>query len=351
MGQSVSHTWRNTLTRAWLRRGPLARLLWPLSLLMTVLVRLRQGLYMSGVWRTQRLSVPVVVVGNVVAGGAGKTPTVMAVVQHLRARGLTPGVISRGHGSTQSHARAVLATSQAAEVGDEPLLIARRTGAPVWVGHQRVATAQALLQAHPEVDVLVSDDGLQHLALGRDIEVCVFDDRGVGNGWLLPAGPLREPWPRAVDLVLHTGQQPAFSGRACFHARRVLASHALQADGTRSELEQLVAKAPPGVRTPSGPCNDQPLMALAGIANPQAFFDMLQARGIQLARTLPLPDHYAFDSSVIKECEGYTVICTEKDAVKLWPLMPTAWAVPLQLDLPAEFCAAFNALLDQASPL
>ena len=335
MSNSLADTWSSTLTRAWSRRGPLARLLWPVALLMTLLVRLRQGLYMSGVWRTQRLPVPVVVVGNVVAGGAGKTPTVMAVVQHLRTRGHTPGVISRGHGSRLSHPRAVLPTSTAADVGDEPLLMAQHTGVPIWVGHQRVDTAQALLQVNPQVDVLVSDDGLQHLALGRDIEVCVFDDRGVGNGWLLPAGPLREPWPRAVDLVLHTGQQPAFSGRSCFHARRALAEQAVQADGKRLTLDELSQHA-------------GPLMALAGIANPQAFFDMLRARGLPLARTLPLPDHYEFDSSMTSNCAGYTLICTEKDAVKLWPLMPTAWAVPLQLDLPAPFCAALDALLDEA---
>ncbi len=205
------------LQRAWLHRGLLACLLWPFSLLYRAIAALRRLAYRRG-WKTAHsVGVPVIVVGNVVAGGAGKTPVVMAVVRHLQARGLAVGVVSRGYGRRTQDGREVRAESDPRDVGDEPLLVQRTTGAPVVVDRDRVAAARRLLAAHPEVRVIVSDDGLQHLALGRDVEICVFDDRGVGNGWLLPAGPLREPWPRACDLVLHTGDRPAFAG---FAARR-----------------------------------------------------------------------------------------------------------------------------------
>lgn len=328
MNTPPASPWAERLTQAWLTRGGLARVLWPLSLLMTLLVRLRQGLYMSGLFASHRIDVPVLVVGNVVAGGAGKTPTVIALVQHLQARGWHPGVISRGYGRTGDALQAVQSHSTASDVGDEPLLIHRRTRAPVWVGRNRVALAQAMLAAHPQVNVLVCDDGLQHLALKRDIEVCVFDNRGVGNGWLMPAGPLREPWPRAVDLVLHTGNKPAFEGVKCFRGQRQL-GQAVQADGTQCAIHQL-----PG-----------PVLAVAGIAQPQAFFDMLSAQGLQLTRTLALPDHVNFDSINLNEFKGYTVVCTEKDAVKLWPLLPQAWAVPLQFTPEPAFFKALDGLL------
>lgn len=318
------------LLRVWQSRGPLARLLWPIASVFGALAALRRLAYRQG-WRaTVRLPVTVIVVGNVVAGGAGKTPVVMALVQHLQKRGHRPGVVARGHGRTTTHCQPVLAHSDPALAGDEPVLVARSTGAPVWVGRDRPAAAQALLAAHPEVDVIVSDDGLQHLALGRDMEVCVFDDRGVGNGLLLPAGPLREPWPRPVDLVLHTGAQPAFAGH---RATRRLADHAVRADGTRQPLRALGA---PGA---------QPVLALAGIAQPQAFFAMLRDNGLTLAKTISFPDHYGFDSVIHNEYEGYRLICTEKDAVKLWRTRPDAWAVPLVLALDDAFLARLDQLL------
>jgi tetraacyldisaccharide 4'-kinase len=315
--------------------------LWPLSLLMRLLVRLRQGLYLSGMLKRHSAPVLVVVVGNVVAGGGGKTPTVIALVEHLRARGLKPGVVSRGYGRQKSahgeDCREVKPDSPVEQVGDEPALIQRRTGVPVFVARQRIEAARALLAAHPEVNILVSDDGLQHLALARDIEVCVFGDRGLGNGLLLPAGPLREPWPRYVDLVLHTGQQPAFTGHA---ARRALANTAVDARDRRVALDAL-----------SGP-----LVAVAGTAQPQAFFDMLRARGLALARTDALPDHaglpdYARWHAALKHefaTGPVTVLCTEKDAAKLWAVCPEALAVPLVFDLPQAFLDEFDRLLHAA---
>jgi len=202
------------LQRAWLHRGPLAWLLWPLSLLYAALFSLRRWFYGIGWLKAYRVRVPVIVVGNVIAGGAGKTPVVMAVVRHLQARGLSVGVVSRGYGRRTDDCREVLDESDPQDVGDEPALIRRATGAPVFVARRRVEAARALLARHPATQVIVSDDGLQHLALARDVEICVFDDRGVGNGWRLPAGPLREQWPRPCDLVLHSGEHPAFEGFA-----------------------------------------------------------------------------------------------------------------------------------------
>jgi len=200
-------------------------------------VRFRQGLFISGVLKSHKLPVPLVVVGNVVAGGAGKTPLVMALVLHLKAQGIQVGVISRGFGARRVKSAAapispevheVLPNSLPQDVGDEPLLIRRTTGVPVFTGVKRYAAGQALLARHPETQLIISDDGLQHLALQRDLEVVVFDDRGLGNGWLLPAGPLREPWPRPCDLVLHTSQRQAFGG---FGSTRTLSLQARNAKG------------------------------------------------------------------------------------------------------------------------
>ena len=322
---------RDALLRAWTRRGALAWLLWPASMVFAGLSAVRRSLYRAGVLKTQhvgaRLPV-VVVVGNVVAGGAGKTPVVIALVRHWQARGLVIGVVSRGYGRRTTDCRAVHDDSLASEVGDEPALIRRTTGAPVFVAARRVEAARALLAAHPTTQVIVSDDGLQHYALRRDIEICVFDDRGAGNGFLLPAGPLREPWPRQVDLVLHSGLHPAFAG---YTAHRSLAQFAVRQDGTRLALAQLLG---------------QPLVAVAAIARPEGFFDMLRELGLSLIQTIALPDHYSFDSRFPLPDNGYTLICTEKDALKLWRNRPDALAVPLQFAPEPAFLAAIDAMLD-----
>jgi tetraacyldisaccharide 4'-kinase len=202
----------SALQRAWLRRGALPWLLLPASLLFGLVVAIRRAAYRLGWMRSTRVPVPVVVVGNVVAGGSGKTPIVIALVRHLRARGIAAGVVSRGYGRRTADCREVRATDAPEDTGDEPLLIARETGAPVFVAPRRADAARALLAAHPSTRVIVSDDGLQHYGLERDVEVCVFDERGIGNGWLLPAGPLREGWPRPVDLVLRPGARGEFGG-------------------------------------------------------------------------------------------------------------------------------------------
>ncbi|MGZ5194841.1 MAG: tetraacyldisaccharide 4'-kinase, partial [Ramlibacter sp.] len=185
----------SAVQRAWLRRGALAWLLLPASLLFGLVVTIRRAAYRLGWMRSERVPVPVIIVGNVVAGGSGKTPVVIALVRHLRARGIAVGVVSRGYGRRTAGCREVRATDAPEDTGDEPLLIARETGAPVFVAPRRADAARALLAAYPATRVIVGDDGLQHYAMARDVEICVFDERGIGNGWLLPAGPLREGWP------------------------------------------------------------------------------------------------------------------------------------------------------------
>jgi tetraacyldisaccharide 4'-kinase len=354
-------TWRARLStrlqRSWRKRDWLAYALLDISYLYRALVAVRRWLYARGLFKSYRVAVPVIVVGNVVAGGAGKTPVVIEIVRHLLAHGYKPGVVSRGYGRTvrredvnDSGFLEVADTTPVADAGDEPALIQRETGAPVFVATQRITAARALLAAHPQVNVIVCDDGLQHLALQRDIEVCVFDDRGVGNGWLLPAGPLREPWPRSagrgVDFVLHTAASfarpvastipSAASATApdtlpAFVIQRRLAPYALRADGSQVPLQDIA---------------QQSVHAVAAIAQPEAFFTMLRALGLTVAGTSSLPDHYDFSSWSCCIPLGQTLICTQKDAVKLWPTHPQALAVPLVVDIPAAF---FTALLEKLS--
>jgi len=319
-----------SLLRAWQRRGPLAWSLWPLSWVYGALAALHRSVYRLGLQRIEHLPVPVVVVGNVVAGGAGKTPVVVAVVEHLQALGLRPGVISRGYGRHDDGSCHEVRADEtdAAQSGDEPLLVARRCQVPVVVGARRVEAARRLLALYPQTQVLVSDDGLQHAPLGRDIEICVFDARGTGNGWLLPAGPLRERWPRAVDLVLRPADVTGIEG---FDITRRLAPQAIRADGTRRALADFAGTT--GVA------------AVAGIAQPEAFFAMLRATGIVPARTLALPDHHDYAQRPLDLPAHLEVVCTEKDAVKLWRQRPQAWAVPLQVEIAPGFWAAFDRLL------
>ena len=323
--------WQRILTQAWLTQGAVARCLWPLACLFGELVRLRQWLYAIGGFTTHRLNVPVIVVGNVVTGGVGKTPVVMALAKFLSAKGWRVGVVSRGYGRRLRSVSEVTPTSLADEVGDEPLLIAQKCRIPVFVAPQRVSAARALLNAYPDVQLVLCDDGLQHLALARDLELCVFDERDIGNGWLLPAGPLREKWPRQRDSVV-----PCFelktSGPALphqFKVKRCLSHQAQQADGTHRALAEF---------------SQQAVQALAGIAKPQVFFDMLREQGLTLAHTYALADHAPLQSLQLED-PNLPLLCTEKDAVKLWPHLPQAWAVALECELPKDLCDAIDSRL------
>lgn len=314
------------LPKIWLSRNGFARLLTPVSWVFAGLLGLRQGLYRFGFLQSVRLPVPVVVVGNVVVGGAGKTPLTMAIVQHLLKQGWHPGVVSRGHGRRTRGLHCVQTDSAPADVGDEPLLIRQKTGVPVWVGQQRADAGRALLEAHPETDILICDDGLQHWALARDLDICVMDERGIGNGWLLPAGPLREAWPREFDLLVHTGVNSLGGG---FQAQRQLEDWAQDGLGRRVSLDSLKGQA---------------VDALAGLARPAGFFNLLLEKGLTLQQISPLPDHFdflAWPNSPLPR----PLLCTEKDAAKLWQHQPLALAVPLKLSPEPAFWSALDRLL------
>ena len=328
---------RQALTQAWNGQGGWGQWLsWglrPVSWVFGMLVALRRWLYQHGYCAQETLAVPVIVVGNVMVGGVGKTPVTMALVQHLTQQGWRVGVLSRGYGRNTSHPQAdiqaVTAHSDAQDVGDEPLLIARMCHVPVFVGADRSAAGRAMLAQHPEVQVLVCDDGLQHWQLARDLELCVFDERGVGNGLLLPAGPLRESWPRqplAPQIPTLQVQTSGVARPGYFQVTRQLADHALQADGTQRRLHAWA---------------QTPVQALAAIAKPEVFFNMLRARGLTLDRTHAFADHADLNDLAIDAAYG-DVLCTEKDAVKLWPLHPQVWAVPLQTTLPSDLLAAID---------
>lgn len=326
----------SVLTRAWRRRGWLACLLWPLSLLFGALTAWRRALYGSGRLPSVRLPVPVIVVGNIYIGGTGKTPLVIWLVQVLRAAGYRPGVVSRGYGGRGSSPRLVGAAAEIDAVGDEPLLIAARGACPVMVGRDRSAAAQALLKTHPEVNLIVADDGLQHYRLARDIEIMLFDERGVGNGWLLPAGPLREAAARGRDFtVLNAGPElavPPQIGAPVFRMQLVgVVAERLLDRRQRLPLTPVLhipePDGAPGMRQASR------VLAAAGIGNPARFFALLRATGLAFD-ALPLPDHYSFAENPFASDTADIILITEKDAVKCsrHPILkndPRLWVVPV----------------------
>lgn len=313
-------------------RGLLALLLWPLSLLFRAATALRRWLYAAGFLKSTRLPVPVIVIGNIFIGGTGKTPFAIWLVESLRRMGWRPGVVSRGYGTAGEQVRMVTPDSLAAETGDEPLLISRRAQCPVAVGRNRVAAAQALLALHPETDLIISDDGLQHYALQRDVEIVIADARGNGNGWLLPAGPLREPPSRRRDFtVVNT---PRLSGMLPPDAYRMeLAGRIAERMIDRSDTIALSGFASqwPGTTAPPR------ILAAAGIGNPARFFAMLRGTGLAFEE-MPLPDHYDFASNPFAGRAADIILITEKDAVKCSRNAelqndPRIWVVPVTADI------------------
>jgi tetraacyldisaccharide 4'-kinase len=284
----------------------------------------------------------VIVIGNVIAGGAGKTPTLLAIAEYLVQNGESIGVISRGYGRRSNDIREVFPYSDPLDVGDEPLLIRRRLSVPVIVGSSRVDAARQLLTAYPKVEVILSDDGLQHLSLFRDIEIYVFDDRGIGNGLPLPAGPLRSAWPPSFvvpagqsenkHLVLHTGSRPVFGG---YTAKRRLASYGVTNDGTKITLKQLQ-------NTANG------VIAVAAIAMPEIFFQMLSDSGIETVGNFGFPDHWDFATWKHPRGGDCTILCTEKDAAKLWQHEPKAIAIPLIQELESAFVQRIGEILRES---
>jgi tetraacyldisaccharide 4'-kinase len=320
--------------RHWRHRGPLARLLWPASLAFGLAVGLRRLLYRLRLLRSSHPGIPVVVVGNLVAGGSGKTPLVIWIAEHLQRRGWTPGIVSRGYGGRSGPPRAATIASDAADVGDEPILLARRSGCPVWIGAERLAVIDALRAAHPDVDVLILDDGLQHYRLRRDLEIAVVDGRGFGNGFLLPAGPLREPASRlrSVDAVVaHGASVKGFAMR--------LAGDTLHRMTDSRE------------RRPAAAFAGAKAHAVAGIGDPNRFFLHLGRLGVQVTPH-PFPDHHRFEPRELEFGDDAPVLMTEKDAVKLRSaaspdVMRNWWVLPVSAEVEPAFGDWLSGRLDE----
>lgn len=309
------------LERQWYKDGLWAMLLMPLDALLMLLVWLRRTAYRKGWLRSWHAPVPVVVVGNITVGGTGKTPVVLWLVNYLRAHGRHPGIISRGYGGAREGVMEVTPQHSPDEVGDEPLLMARRVDCPVFVGRDRPAAAQALLAAYPECDVLVSDDGLQHYALQRDVELVVVDGKRLyGNGCLMPAGPLREPIWRlnAVDAVIINGGE---------------------ADPWEEEYPmRLHGQDFRRLSQPSDVAHTQDFLgkrlhAIAGIGHPARFFDHLRSMGLIVIEH-PYPDHHRFSAADLQITDADAILMTEKDAVKCLSSAPeNAWYLPVEAEI------------------
>ena len=344
------------LLAAWQRRGVLASLLLPLSWLYALVSGLRRWAYRRGWLASTALPVPVVVVGNIIVGGSGKTPFTLWLAENLRAAGWRPGIISRGYGAQASVQHAGGSTENAAArrggihgihevgmdslatvAGDEPLLLKRRLGLPVFVGRNRVAAGQALLAAYPEVNLILSDDGLQHYRLQRTVEIALLDGRGLMNGWLLPAGPLREPAKRLqqTDVVILNGPSARLpAGCVKPWARmRLVGERFISLDGKKhcqaADLQGLK------------------LAALAGIAVPERFFTQLENLGLTFTRH-EFPDHHAYQTADLHELQQETgadaLLMTEKDAVKCSAgfMACPVWVLPVAAEFAAELHAAME---------
>lgn len=308
------------LEQHWYRITPLHFILLPVSFIFRLLAATRRVLYRSGILTSFKLPTPVVIVGNITVGGSGKTPLTLWLTQQLIDHGWHPGIISRGHGGTTLSPQAVHPSSSPDEAGDEAVLMAQRKLCPVWIGRDRVGVARALLQAHPECDIVLSDDGMQHYRLQRDFEIAVIDGtRRFGNGFLLPAGPLREPQSRLtrVDAIVVNG------------GKTTPGQYTMQLHG-----EIFYNLLNPNTIARAADFNGQRLHAIAGIGHPQRFFTHLNRLGLQI-QSHAFPDHHRFTTADLNYPEADAILMTEKDAVKCAAFAnETCWVlrVDAQLD-------------------
>ncbi len=319
----------------WTQRTRWQFVLRPVSWLFGTLVALRRIAYRREWLSSEKLPLPIIIVGNITVGGSGKTPLVIALVEQLRAAGYVPGVISRGYGGTESGPFEVGPLSDPADVGDEPVLIATRTEAPLFIGRDRVAAAKALLEAHPNCDVIVSDDGLQHYRLQRDIEIVVVDGQsGFGNGFLLPAGPLREPLSRLRQVNLIVTNSAVDDASAPLESLSFAKDMPVDAVSMRLSGQVFYNVKDPSQRALAADLRESPIHAVAGIGKPQRFFAQLRGLGLKVIEH-PFPDHHAFRVSDLAFGGGAIVLMTEKDAVKCRAFAQDSWwvlAVSAELD-------------------
>ena len=325
------------LQREWQKLGGGALLLLPFALAFRCIVAIRRALYRAAILPQWKASVPVVVVGNITVGGSGKTPLVLAIVEMLQSNGFNPGVVARGYGRVPRREADPLGVVRVypdiatpEHFGDEPVLIARRARVPVFVGADRPAAARALLDAHREVDVLLSDDGLQHYALARDVEIAVVDgDRLFGNGLPLPAGPMREPKARLNDVdavVVNGGGKLDVAAARQFDMRLGRERFASVSGNAEMTVEEFVLRA-----------RGANVVAMAGIGNPERFFEHLARLGI-VARRRAFPDHHAFQAAELRMPGTDVIVMTEKDAVKCAAFADTRmWFLRVEAILPPDF--------------
>ena len=317
------------LDHYWNSVNGVSLLLLPLSLIFALVAALRRLGYRTGLLRVRRFPVAVLVVGNITVGGTGKTPLVIWLADYLRHHGWRPGIVSRGYGGKAQHwPQQVRADSDPASVGDEAVMLAATTGCPMCVGPDRPAAVEALL-AHTDVNIVISDDGMQHYALARDLEIAVIDgERGLGNGFLLPAGPLREPKSRLdrVDLVVVNGDcgEDEFSIKLFQPSLRPLVGNGA------APITQYTGRA---------------VHAVAGIGNPQRFFRLLARHGIEV-KPHPFPDHHPFSAEDLNFDDDLPVLMTEKDAVKCRRLdCRDCWVVHVDAQPDARFIHRLNIAL------
>ncbi len=311
------------LDHYWYSNNPLSVLLVPLSWLFCLVAVLRRIAYRTGLRKITRLPVPVIVVGNISVGGTGKTPLVAWLVEYLKQAGYAPAIVSRGYGGNAPRwPQQVNAGSDPALVGDEAVLLARRSGCPMAVAPNRVAAARKVLES-AACDIIISDDGLQHYALGRDIEIAVIDGaRRFGNGYCLPAGPLREPQGRlnSVDLVVVNNGQ---AGQGQFSMR-------LRSGLIRNLCDESMMRQ-------SAEFQGQVIHAVAGIGHPARFFDHLKSLGMTIIEHA-FPDHHPFVAQDIQFGDNAPVIMTEKDAVKCRGFAGAQhWYLPVDAELDEDF--------------
>ncbi len=310
----------------WQSRGILAILLLPVAALFLVIAMLRRGAWRSGLRNPEKAGVPIIVVGNITAGGTGKTPLTLWLAYFLRERGKHPAIISRGYGADRTDPRPVPVDGNSADYGDEPCLLAQRVSCPVWVGVDRAATAMALSAAHPDVDVIISDDGLQHYRLARDFEIAVIDGvRGLGNGWPLPAGPLREPRSRLASMDAVVVNAPDETKVWPNAITMQLKGNVLR--NLYNPLQTAEARRFSGRR----------VHAVAGIGNPQRFFRYLETLGIT-CEAHAFPDHHRYSANDLQFGDSDDIVMTEKDAVKCTAFATSShWALVIDAEIDASF--------------
>lgn len=318
-----------SLDHYWYSQNLIAWALLPLSWLFRLVALTRRKMYRSGIFASTGMPVPVIVVGNISVGGTGKTPLLIALCDLLKKSGYRPGVVSRGYGASLLGEALITAHSTAAEVGDEPLLIALRTACPVAVGRRRPATAKLLLKNH-DCNIILSDDGLQHYAMRRDMEIVVVDAlRLHGNGYCLPAGPLREPIARldSVDIVVYNGKTDAAHR---FDLKFLTAVNI--ATGATADLKSF---------------SGQKVHAVAGIGNPKRFFDQLKSEGLEIIAH-EFSDHHVYTLNDLSYDDALPVLMTEKDAVKCTHFkLSTLWSVPVDAKLSAQLIEDFTSAVNQ----